>query len=141
MVVKRGWLFLAAGLAAACAPPAAPHVPALALHGTRGEVERFPSDLSGARYTVFVFVSADCPCFEAHEARLAPKPAWTRDKMTPERFEGLLKAIVGYELAIEELRGNRKLGQNKRGDELAGAVAGLTPFNPIVAGLMREAAS
>lgn len=76
----------------------------------------------------------------AHEARLAPKPAWTRDKMTPGRFEGLLKAIIGYELVIEDLRGTRKLGQNKRADELACAIAGLTPFNPVVAGLMREAA-
>jgi transcriptional regulator len=75
----------------------------------------------------------------AHEARLAPKPAWTRDKMTPGRFEGLLKAIIGYELVIEDLRGTRKLGQNKRADELAGAIASLAPFNPIVAGLMREA--
>ncbi len=75
-----------------------------------------------------------------HEARLAPKSVWTRDKMTPGRFEGMLKAIVGYELVIEDLRGTRKLGQNKRADELAGAVAGLTPFNPIVAGLMHEAA-
>ncbi|MDQ8755995.1 FMN-binding negative transcriptional regulator [Sphingosinicella sp. LHD-64] len=75
----------------------------------------------------------------AHETRLAPKPAWTRGKMTPARFEGLLKAIVGYELAIEDLRGTRKLGQNKRDEERAGAVAGLTPFNRAVADLMREA--
>jgi len=29
------------------------------------------------------------------------------------RFEGMLKAIVGYELRIEALRGTRKLGQTK----------------------------
>jgi hypothetical protein len=29
------------------------------------------------------------------EARLAPKPAWTRDKMGEGRFEGLLKSITG----------------------------------------------
>lgn len=75
----------------------------------------------------------------AHEARLAPKPAWTRGKMTPGRFEGMLKAITGYELAIGDLRGTRKLGQNKRGDELDGAIAGLAPFNPAVADLMRGA--
>ena len=61
----------------------------------------------------------------AHEARLAPKPAWTRAKMTPGRFEAMLKAIVGYELAVEELRGTCKLGQNKRPDERDGAVRGL----------------
>ena len=47
------------------------------------------------------------------EARLAPKPAWTRAKMTAGRFEGMLKAITGFELSIEALRGTRKLGQNK----------------------------
>ncbi len=31
----------------------------------------------------------------AHEARLAPKPAWTRAKMSPGRFEDMLKAIIG----------------------------------------------
>ena len=48
-----------------------------------------------------------------HEERLAPKRAWTRDKMSPGRFEGLVKAIVGFELKIEALRGTRKLGQHK----------------------------
>ncbi len=74
----------------------------------------------------------------AHEARLAPKPAWTRDKMGPGRFEGMLKAIVGYELAIEALRGTRKLGQNKSEAERSGAVAGLAPFKPALAALMEK---
>ena len=76
-----------------------------------------------------------------NEARLAPKPAWTRAKMSPARFDGLLKAIVGYELTIEALRGTRKLGQNKRESERAGAAEGLVPFNPEVARLMRNARS
>jgi len=75
----------------------------------------------------------------AHEARLAPKPAWTRGKMTPGRFEAMLKAITGYELAIEALRGTRKLGQNKRPEERTAAADGLAPFHPAVAKLMREA--
>ena len=75
---------------------------------------------------------------EAHEARLAPKPVWTRDKMTPGRFEGMLKAIVGYELTIEELRGTRKLGQNKPAAERRAAAAGLAPFNPALAALMEK---
>jgi transcriptional regulator len=73
----------------------------------------------------------------AHEARLAPKPAWTRAKMSPGRFEAMLKAIIGYELRIEALRGTRKLGQNKQGDERVGAAEGLAPFNPELAALMR----
>ena len=74
-----------------------------------------------------------------HEPRLAPKPAWTRGKMSPGRFEAMLKAIVGYELTIEALRGTRKLGQNKKEAERLGAVEGLEPFNPRMAALMREA--
>ncbi len=61
----------------------------------------------------------------AHEARLAPKTPWTRHKMSDGRFEAMAKAIVGYELAIEDLRGTRKRGQNKTADERAGAVAAL----------------
>lgn len=75
----------------------------------------------------------------AHEARLAPKPPWTRSKMTPGRFEAMLKAITGYELMIEALRGTRKLGQNKKAEERAGAAEGVAPFHPVVAGLMRDA--
>ena len=71
MVVKPWRLVAALALAAACAPAAAPHVPAVDLQSTHGEVERVPSNLSGARWTVLVFLSADCPCFEAHEPRLA----------------------------------------------------------------------
>jgi transcriptional regulator len=72
----------------------------------------------------------------AHEARLAPKPAWTRAKMAPGRFEAMLKAIVGYELTIEDLRGTRKLGQHKPAQAEA-AAEGLAPFNPQMAALMR----
>ena len=72
-----------------------------------------------------------------NEARLAPKPAWTRDKMSPGRFDSMLKAIVGYELTIEALRGTRKLGQHKRPAERAGAADGLAPFHPELSRLMR----
>ena len=74
-----------------------------------------------------------------HEARLAPKPAWTRGKMSPGRFEAMLKAIVGFEMRIAALRGTRKLGQNKRTDErerVAGALAELGRADH--SGLMRS---
>jgi transcriptional regulator len=48
-----------------------------------------------------------------HEARLAPKPPWTRDRMSPGRFDGLLKAITGFELQIAAWRGTRKTDQDK----------------------------
>jgi transcriptional regulator len=47
------------------------------------------------------------------EARLAPKRPWTRDKMSAGRFEGLLKAIAGFEMAIRDWRGTRKIDQDK----------------------------
>ena len=53
------------------------------------------------------------------EARLAPKPAWTRQKMTPGRFETMLGAIVGFEMSVERLEGTFKLSQNKPVDEIA----------------------
>jgi transcriptional regulator len=74
----------------------------------------------------------------AHESRLAPKPRWTRAKMSPGRFEAMLEAIVGYELAIEDLRGTRKLGQHKADSERQGAADGLAPFSPAMAALMRD---
>lgn len=60
-----------------------------------------------------------------HEARLLPKKPWTRAKMTPGRFDGMLKAIEAYELEIEALRGTAKMGQNKSAAEMTGAAAGL----------------
>ncbi len=76
----------------------------------------------------------------AHERRLAPKTEWTRDKMSPGRFEAMLKAITGFELGIEALRGTRKLGQHKKAAEQEGAAAGLAPFSPEMAALMAAAA-
>ena len=72
-----------------------------------------------------------------HERRLAPKPQWSRAKMSAGRFEAMLKAIMGYELAIEAIRGTRKLGQNKKEPERAGAAEGLAAHNPQMAVMMR----
>lgn len=49
----------------------------------------------------------------AFEARLAPKPPWTRAKMSPGRFEAMLGGVVAFEMAVERLEGVRKLSQNK----------------------------
>lgn len=50
---------------------------------------------------------------DEHERRLAPKPVWTRDKMTPGSAEKMMRGIVGFTLSITEWRGTRKLNQNK----------------------------
>ena len=73
-----------------------------------------------------------------HEERLAPKPAWTRDKMDPARFEGLLKAITGFEMEIGAWRGTAKLDQDKPlevRERLAEALAG--QGNQAIADLVR----
>ena len=47
------------------------------------------------------------------EARLAPKPPWTRAKMSEDRFEGLLKSITGFEMEVADWRGTAKVDQDK----------------------------
>ncbi|MCA3255060.1 MAG: FMN-binding negative transcriptional regulator [Alphaproteobacteria bacterium] len=66
----------------------------------------------------------------AHEARIADKTPWTRAKMTPGRFEAMCRAITGFELMPAELRGTKKLGQNKRAEDRA-AVASALGAHPV----------
>lgn len=47
------------------------------------------------------------------EARLAPKPEWTRAKSDPKKIEMMLNAIQGFTLEVQAWRGTLKLGQNK----------------------------
>lgn len=71
------------------------------------------------------------------EARLEPKPVWTRHKMSPGRFESMLRGIVGGRLTVERISGTFKLSQNKTAEDRLGAAAGLGD-HPL-ARLMREA--
>jgi transcriptional regulator len=47
------------------------------------------------------------------ESWLAPKPAWTPDRMSEERREMLMRAIVVVEMTVETIAGNFKLNQHK----------------------------
>lgn len=59
-----------------------------------------------------------------HEAALAPKPAWTRAKMSAGRFEAMLPAIICFEIRVLRWRGTRKFSQNKpAGDRASLATA------------------
>jgi transcriptional regulator len=76
------------------------------------------------------------------EGRIAGKPPWTLDKMTPSVIAAKLKGIVGVSLAIDDLRGTRKLSQNKSETARAG-VAGALADSPregdrTIARLMRS---
>jgi len=61
----------------------------------------------------------------AHEARLAPKPAWTSAKMTPDRFDAMLKAIVGFSIDAPHVRGIHKMNQNKNAAAREGVIEAL----------------
>jgi transcriptional regulator len=50
---------------------------------------------------------------DTFETWLAPKPAWTLDKLPDRRREMLLKGIVAVEMTIETVEGNFKLNQHK----------------------------
>jgi len=73
---------------------------------------------------------------EQEEARLAPKPLWTRHKMAPGKFEAMLRGIIGGRLFVDRLEGTFKLSQNKSAADRLGAAEGLGK-HPL-AGLMRE---
>jgi transcriptional regulator len=76
------------------------------------------------------------------EARLAPKKPWTRDKMTPARFEAMLSGIVAYDMTVERLEGTWKLSQNKPADEAARVCEALADLpderSRAIARLMRQ---
>lgn len=56
------------------------------------------------------------------EQRLAPKSPWTREKMTPGRFQAMLNAIIGYEMHVTAWRGTLKFNQNKQAEERKGVL-------------------
>ena len=60
-----------------------------------------------------------------YEAPLAPKPAWTRAKMDPAKFSGMVSGVVGFEVTIERLEGTTKLSQNKPAEAIARVAAEL----------------
>lgn len=60
-----------------------------------------------------------------HEPRVAPDRPWTRDKMAEDRFRAMLRAIIGFEVTIDAVRGTTKLSQNKNDADAAGVIAGL----------------
>jgi transcriptional regulator len=62
----------------------------------------------------------------ANEARLAPKPAWTKARMDGARYEALLNAIAGFELHATAWRGTAKLDQDKPPEVRARLAAALS---------------
>lgn len=50
---------------------------------------------------------------DEHEARLAPKPVWKRDKLPAGHFEERLRAIAGFAIDVSDIRATAKLGQKQ----------------------------
>jgi transcriptional regulator len=61
---------------------------------------------------------------EAMENRWSPETPWTRAKMTPGKFEAMVKAIVGFEVEPRDIRGTRKFNQHKSAADVAASVDG-----------------
>lgn len=58
------------------------------------------------------------------ERDLLPKPIWTMDKVPAARREGLMRAIVGLVMTVEDIHGSFKLNQHKSdADHVAVATA------------------
>ena len=73
------------------------------------------------------------------EARLLPKPKWTRDKMADGLFDKMLRGISGFEMTISAWRSTVKLGQNKTMEVRAAAADGAEAAgNRAIAHLMRN---
>ena len=73
------------------------------------------------------------------ETQLAPKPIWTRGKMSDGLFEKMLGAIWGFEMRVTGWRATSKLGQNKAETiRLRAADAVEANGNRALAHLMRE---
>jgi transcriptional regulator len=60
------------------------------------------------------------------EAQLAPKPAWTRLKMSEPAFARMLAGIVGFRVRITRIAGVTKLNQNKTAQARAGVITALS---------------
>lgn len=61
---------------------------------------------------------------EVMEHRWSPQAPWTRAKMTPGKFETMVKAIVGFEVEPRDIRGTRKFNQHKSAADIAASVEG-----------------
>ena len=59
------------------------------------------------------------------ETVFQPDRPWTRDKLDPRRFDALTRAITGFEIAPDEIRGTRKYNQHKSRADIDANVTGL----------------
>jgi transcriptional regulator len=58
------------------------------------------------------------------EGRYSPERPWARAKMKEGAFEAMIRAIVGFEVVPDAMRGTRKFNQHKGGADLEASIAG-----------------
>ncbi len=75
----------------------------------------------------------------ANESKLAPKPEWTRGKVSEVKLRGLYAAIQAFEIRVTAMRGTRKLSQNKRPEDREGAAVGAEAAGNAALAAMRAA--
>ena len=60
------------------------------------------------------------------EGRFSPDAPWTRAKMEPGKFEAMIGALHGFEIAIDAIRGTLKFNQHKSAADIDANVHGQT---------------
>jgi transcriptional regulator len=58
------------------------------------------------------------------EGRHSPDAPWTRAKMTPGKFEAMVKALAGFEVEPSAIRGTRKFNQHKDTADIDATIEG-----------------
>ena len=61
---------------------------------------------------------------DIHEQRVEPQSPWTRRKMGAGKFEAMSRAIIGFEVLPEAIRGTRKFNQHKEAPDLEATIEG-----------------
>ncbi|MEO8176961.1 MAG: FMN-binding negative transcriptional regulator [Sphingomicrobium sp.] len=61
---------------------------------------------------------------EIMERRWSPDAPWTRAKLSPGKFDAMVRAIVGFEVVPRAIRGTRKFNQHKPAADIVASLAG-----------------
>lgn len=100
------------------------------------EIEGTAREMASAELTRFLDLLTD-----THERRVEPQSPWTRAKMEPGKFEAMTRAIIGFEVMPQAIRGTRKFNQHKETDDLAATIEGqLRAGRDDIAAAVRELA-
>lgn len=83
------------------------------------EIEGTAREMTSAELIGFLDLLTD-----THERRVEPESPWTRAKMEPGKFEAMTRAIIGFEVVPQAIRGTRKFNQHKEADDLAATIEG-----------------